>query len=60
MLKYKQKISEHMDNITDQLEKVISWVQYDRLTKEENTKMVGDVVERLNQVKDLIDLEEGY
>ena len=60
MLKYKQKITEHMDNITDQLEKVISWVQYDRLTKEEHTKMVGDVVERLNQVKDLIDLEEGY
>ena len=59
MLKYKRKISEHLDGVTDQLEKVVNWVQYNRLSKTEHTKIVGDVIERLESVKDLIDLEEG-
>ena len=59
MLKYKQKISEHIDNITDQVEKIVTWVQYDRVTKEEHTKILGDVVNKLNHLSDLIDLEEG-
>ena len=59
MLKYKQKITEHLDNVTDQIEKLVTWVQYDRVTKEEQTKILGDVVNKLNHISDLVDLEEG-
>ena len=59
MLKYKQKIAESLDNVNDQIEKVITWVQYDRVTKEEHTKILGDINRKLNHISDLIDLEEG-
>ena len=59
MLKYKNKITEHIDNTVDQVEKLQTWVQYDRVTKEEHTKILGDVVNKLNHLSDLIDLEEG-
>ena len=59
MLKYKQKITEHLDNVTDQIEKLVTWVQYDRVTKEENAKILGDINRRLSHISDLIDIEQG-
>ena len=59
MLKYKQKITEHLDNVTNQVEKLVTWVQYDRVTKEEHTRILGDVINKLNHLSNVIDLEEG-
>ena len=59
MLKYKNKITEHIDNTLDQVEKLKTWVQYDRVTKEEQDKILGDVLNKLNHISDLIDLEQG-
>ena len=59
MLKYKQKITEHLYNVTNQVEKLVTWVQYDRVTKEEHTRILGDVINKLNHLSNVIDLEEG-
>ena len=59
MLKYKQKITEHLDNVTNQVEKLVTWVQYDRVTKEEHTRILRDVINKLNHLSNVIDLEEG-
>ena len=59
MLKYKNKINEHIDSTTDQVEKLKTWVQYDRVTKQEQDKILDDVLNKLNHISDLIDLEQG-
>ena len=59
MLKYKQKITEHIDNTVDQVEKLQTWVQYDRVTKQEQDKILNDVLNKLGHISDLIDLEQG-
>ena len=59
MLKYKQRIIEHIDLAIDQLEKLITWQQYNRLTKEEHTKMCDNIKTKLEHCSNLVDLEEG-
>ena len=59
MLKYKQKIIDHIDNTIDQVEKLKTWVQYDRVTKEEQDKILQAVLNKLGHIYDVIDLEQG-
>ena len=59
MLKYKQKINEHLDNTRDQLEKLVTWIEYNRVTPQHQVKLLNECVEKLNHCSDLIDLEQG-
>ena len=59
MLKYKDRIIEHLDLAKDQLEKLITWQQYGRLNKEEHTKYVENIINKLDHCENLVDLEEG-
>ena len=59
MLKYKNQIINHLDQSKDLLEKLGKWAQYDRVTKEENAKILGDINRRLSHISDLIDIEQG-
>jgi len=59
MLKYKQRIIEHIDLAIDQLEKLTTWQQYGRLNKDEHTQMCNNIKTKLEHCSDLVDLEEG-
>ena len=59
MLKYKNKIDDHLTQATEQIEKLITWVQYDRVNKDEHTKVCESILNKLGHCKDLVDLEEG-
>ena len=59
MLKYKDKIQQQLGLAKDQLEKIVTWIQYDRINKEEHTKYVNNIINTLDHCEDLVDLEEG-
>ena len=59
MLKYKQKIQEHITDSTEQLELLVSDVEYNRINRIELVKRIQNVVNKLNHSSDLVDLEEG-
>ena len=59
MLKYKDQIQEHLTNSTEQLEGLVSDIEYNRISKVEHQKKVESIINRLNHCSDLIDLEEG-
>ena len=59
MLKYKDRIIEHLDLAKDQLEKLITWQQYGRLNKEEHTRLCENIQRKLEHCSDLVDLEQG-
>ena len=59
MLKYKDKIQQQLGLAKDQLEKIVTWIQYDRINKEEHTKYVNNIINTLDHCEDLVYLEEG-
>lgn len=59
MLKYKDRIIEHIDLAIDQLEKLTTWQQYGRLNKDEHTKLCENIKTKLEHCSNLVDLEEG-
>tara|TARA_B100000287_G_scaffold261675_1_gene246183 strand:- start:61 stop:240 length:180 start_codon:yes stop_codon:yes gene_type:complete len=59
MLKYKEQIQEHITNSTEQLQSLVSDIEYNRINKVEHQKRIESIINRLNHTSDLIDLEEG-
>ena len=59
MLKYKDQIQQKLGLWKDQLEKIVTWIQYDRINKEEHTKYVENIINKLDHCENLVDLEEG-
>ena len=59
MLKYKDQIQQQLGMAKDQLEKIVTWIQYDRINKEEHTKYVQNIISQLDHCDNLVDLEEG-
>ena len=59
MLKYKDQIQQKLGLCKDQLEKIVTWIQYDRINKEEHTKYVENIINTLDHCENLVDLEEG-
>ena len=59
MLKYKDQIQQKLGLCKDQLEKIVTWIQYDRINKEEHTKYVQNIISQLDHCDNLVDFEEG-
>jgi len=56
-LKYKERIDDHLTQAMEQIEKLVTWIQYDRITKEEHSKYCENILGKLRHCTDLIDLE---
>ena len=58
MMKYKTKVVEHLDLAKQQLDKLVKWVQYDRVTKEEHTKVCENILNKIEHCSNLVELED--
>ncbi len=58
MLKYKNQITDKLDQAVDQLEKLSKWTNFDRVTKVEHQKICDDILNKLGHCSNLVELED--
>ena len=58
MLKYRDKVLEHLDLLKMQLDKLSKWVEYDRVSKGENLKILNDSINKLENIENLIEIDK--
>ncbi len=58
MGKYRDKILEQLDMTKQQTDKLVKWVEYDRVDKEQNVKILNDILLKLENVENLIEIDK--
>ena len=58
MGKYRDKILEQLDQTKQQTDKLVKWVEYDRVDKEQNVKILNDILLKLENVENLIEIDK--
>ena len=58
MGKYREKVLEHLDLLKMQLDKLAKWIEYDRVSKPENVKILNDSINKLENIENLIEIDK--
>ena len=58
MGKYREKIIELLDLHKMQLDKLTKWVQFDRITKDDNVRILNDSIKKLENIENLIEIDK--
>ena len=58
MGKYRDKILEQLDRAKQQTDKLVKWIEYDRVNKEENVKILNDIILKLENVENLVEIDK--
>ena len=58
MGRYREKTLERLDLVKMHLDKLTKWVQFDRVSKEENIKMLNDSIKELENIENLVEIDK--
>jgi len=58
MGKYRDKTLERLDLVKQHLDKLSKWVQFDRVSKDENLKMLNDGIREIENIENLVEIDK--